>query len=58
MQSTPSTRRVLRGRTRLALLQRELGLTVLHVTHDAAEVAALASRTLRLAGGRLAVERA
>ena len=42
---------------RLAALQRELGLTVLHVTHDAAEVAALASRTLYLGGGRLAAER-
>jgi ABC-type Fe3+/spermidine/putrescine transport system ATPase subunit len=38
---------------RLAALQARLGLTVLHVTHDPAEVAALATRTLALRGGRL-----
>ena len=46
---------VLRGAliARLGELQRELGLTVVHVTHDPAEAAALASRALRLDAGRL-----
>jgi ABC-type Fe3+/spermidine/putrescine transport system ATPase subunit len=39
---------------RLAALQARLGLTVLHATHDPAEVAALATRTLALRGGRMA----
>jgi iron(III) transport system ATP-binding protein len=38
---------------RLGALQRELGLTVVHVTHDPGEAAALASRALRVAAGRL-----
>jgi iron(III) transport system ATP-binding protein len=41
---------------RLAALQRELDLTVVHVTHDPDEAAALASRTLRLEAGRIAAE--
>lgn len=40
------------------LLQRELGLTVIHVTHDPAEAAGLATQVLRLAEGRLVPERA
>jgi len=41
---------------RLGALQRELELTVVHVTHDPEEAAALASRTLRLEAGRIAGE--
>ena len=39
---------------RLGEVQRELGLTVVHVTHDPVEAARVASRTLRLEGGRVA----
>ena len=39
---------------RLADVQRELDLTILHVTHDPAEAARVSSRTLALAGGLLA----
>ncbi len=42
---------------RLAELQGRLGFTALHVTHDPREARALASRTLRLADGRLAPAR-
>lgn len=37
-------------------LQRELGLTVLHVTHDPGEAAGMATVVLRLAAGRLVEE--
>jgi iron(III) transport system ATP-binding protein len=38
---------------RLGRLQRELGLTVVHVTHDPDEARAIATRTVRMADGRL-----
>lgn len=38
---------------RLASTQQELGLTILHVTHDPKEARALASRVLRLEAGRV-----
>jgi ABC-type Fe3+/spermidine/putrescine transport system ATPase subunit len=38
---------------RLGALQRDLGLTMLHVTHDPAEARAVASRTITLRDGRL-----
>jgi len=38
---------------RLAALDREYGLTTLHVTHDPDEAAGVATRTLRLAAGRI-----
>ncbi len=41
---------------RLGALQRELDLTAVHVTHDPAEASALATRTLRLAGGHIVEE--
>ncbi len=37
-------------------VQRALGLTVLHVTHDPAEAARVADRTLALDGGRLTTD--
>lgn len=37
-------------------LRREQGFACLHVTHDPAEAARIASRTLRLDGGRLSAE--
>lgn len=40
--------------TRLAEVTARLRLSVLHVTHDARESAALASRVLRMEGGRIA----
>jgi ABC-type Fe3+/spermidine/putrescine transport system ATPase subunit len=39
---------------RLRTVHRELGLTTLHVTHDAREAARIADRVLRMEGGRLA----
>lgn len=39
---------------RLGALDREFGLTTLHVTHDPDEAQAVASRTLRLSAGRIA----
>lgn len=47
----PARRRELLAR--LGALQEELGLTVLHVTHDPAEAAGVATRTLTLEGGEL-----
>lgn len=41
---------------RLAEVQRELSLTVLHVTHDPEEARRVAGRTLRLAAGTIAGE--
>lgn len=41
---------------KLTDLQRELNLTVVHVTHDPAEAAALATRTLRMRDGVLESE--
>ncbi|MAF66685.1 MAG: hypothetical protein CMJ84_13625 [Planctomycetes bacterium] len=41
---------------RLSEVQRSLGLTMLHVTHDPGEAAALADRTLEMAAGRLVGE--
>jgi ABC-type Fe3+/spermidine/putrescine transport system ATPase subunit len=38
---------------RLGRLQQELALTVIHVTHDPAEARAIATREVRLRGGRL-----
>jgi ABC-type sulfate/molybdate transport systems ATPase subunit len=38
----------------LGALHRELGWTTIHVTHDPAEAARVATRTIRLAGGRVA----
>jgi ABC-type Fe3+/spermidine/putrescine transport system ATPase subunit len=42
---------------RLAEVQRRMHLTMLHVTHDPGEAAALADRTLHMAAGRLADDR-
>jgi len=41
---------------RLGALQRELGLTVLHVTHEPAEAASVATRTVRIRAGLVAAE--
>jgi ABC-type Fe3+/spermidine/putrescine transport system ATPase subunit len=47
----PDLRTVLRGE--LARIRRELGLTVLHVTHDYEEAAELADRVVRMRAGRI-----
>ncbi len=47
----PDLRTVLRGE--LARIRQELGLTVLHVTHDYQEAADLADRVVRLRAGRI-----
>jgi ABC-type sulfate/molybdate transport systems ATPase subunit len=47
----PDLRTVLRGE--LARIRRELGLTVLHVTHDREEAAELADRVVRMRAGRI-----
>jgi putative spermidine/putrescine transport system ATP-binding protein len=47
----PDLRAVLRGE--LARIRQELGLTVLHVTHDYQEAADLADRVVRMRAGRI-----
>ena len=47
----PELRSVLRGE--LARIRQEMGLTVLHVTHDYQEVADAADRVVRMRAGRI-----
>ena len=47
----PDLRTVLRGE--LARVRQELGLTVLHVTHDYQEAADVADRVVRMRAGRI-----